>query len=172
MSAHPSGFSSFPDSASFDAQEARLELMRVDALDGVMQIENAAYDWPWNAVNIADSIRSGYQCVTLVGGKKGNDSSLLGYYIAMQGVDEVHLLNITVAPQFQGQGWARVMLDALALWARSQNAKWLWLEVRASNTRALQVYESYGFRRAGLRKAYYPNGTHAREDAIVMSLPL
>lgn len=172
MSAQPSVFSSFPDSASFDAQEARFELMRINALQDVMRIENQAYEWPWHEVNIADSIRTGYQCVTLVGGKKGNDSTLLGYYIAMLGVDEVHLLNITVAPQFQGQGWSRVMLDALALWARGQNAKWLWLEVRVSNTRALQVYERYGFRHAGQRKAYYPNGTQAREDAIVMSMPL
>lgn len=172
MSAQPSVFSSFPDSASFDAQEARLELMRVDALAEVMRIENTAYDWPWLEANIADSIRSGYQCVSLVGGKAGKESTLLGYYIAMQGVDEVHLLNITVAPQFQGQGWARVMLDALSQWARGQQVRSLWLEVRVGNTRALQVYESYGFRRAGQRKAYYPNGTQAREDAIVMSLPL
>lgn len=32
--------------------------------------------------------------------------TLLGYFVAMQGVDEVHLLNITVAPEFQGQGWS------------------------------------------------------------------
>lgn len=172
MSAQPSVFSSFPDSASFDAQEARFELMRVDALHHVMRIENAAYDWPWLEANITDSIRSGYQCVTLVGGKAGKSSTLLGYYIAMQGAGEVHLLNITVAPEFQRQGWARVMLDALALWARGQRVQSLWLEVRVGNTRALRVYESYGFRHAGLRKAYYPNGTSVREDAIVMSLPL
>ena len=53
----------------------------------------------------------------------------------MKGVDEVHLLNITVAPDYQGQGWGRVMLDALALWARGQGAQWLWLEVRTSNAR-------------------------------------
>ena len=41
-------------------------------------------------------------------------NTLLGYFIAMQGVEEVHLLNITVAPEYQGQGWSRVLLDALA----------------------------------------------------------
>ena len=55
---------------------------------------------------------------TLVG-----DSSLLGYFIAMKGVDEVHLLNLTVAPEHQRQGWARVLLDALALWSRGQGAQ-------------------------------------------------
>jgi ribosomal-protein-alanine N-acetyltransferase len=90
----------------------------------------------------------------------------------MSGVDEVHLLNITVAPAYQRQGWAMVMLDALAIWARGQRAGWLWLEVRSGNLRALQIYEAHGFRRVGLRKAYYPAGHGQREDALVMSLKL
>jgi len=84
----------------------------------------------------------------------------------------VHLLNITVAPAHQKQGWARVLLDALALWARGQGAQWLWLEVRVSNERALQVYQTHGFRRVGERKRYYPTPAGQREDAVVMSLPL
>jgi ribosomal protein S18 acetylase RimI-like enzyme len=59
----------------------------------------------------------------------------------MKGVEEVHLLNITVAPEYQRQGWSRVMLEALAIWARGQGAQWLWLEVRVGNVRAMQVYE-------------------------------
>jgi [ribosomal protein S18]-alanine N-acetyltransferase len=155
-------------SLPLDLKEARLVPMHPDDLVQVMHTERAAYDWPWSEGNIADSIRSGYQCVTLVGGA----DTLLGYFIAMQGVDEVHLLNITVAPQHQRQGWARVMLDALTLWSRSLPAQWLWLEVRVSNARAITVYENYGFRRVGQRKAYYPAGNQPREDAIVMSYPL
>jgi [ribosomal protein S18]-alanine N-acetyltransferase len=149
-------------------REARFEPMRVDSLAPVMAIENAVYEWPWSQSNIADSIKAGYLCLQLMGGP----SELLGYMIAMKGVDEVHLLNITVAPPYLGQGWARVMLDALALWAREQNAQWLWLEARAGNTRALQVYEHYGFRRVGERKRYYPAAHSQREDAIVMSYKL
>jgi ribosomal-protein-alanine N-acetyltransferase len=90
----------------------------------------------------------------------------------MKGVDEVHLLNITVAPEYQRQGWARVMLEALSIWARGQNAVWLWLEVRVGNVRAMQVYESHGYRRVGYRKEYYPAAHGQREDAVVMSLRL
>jgi ribosomal-protein-alanine N-acetyltransferase len=100
------------------------------------------------------------------------DDTLLGYFVAMMGVDEVHLLNITVAPQHQSQGWGRVMLDALALWARGQGAQWLWLEVRVSNQRAQRIYEEHGYRRVGERKGYYPAASGRREDAIVMSLKL
>ncbi len=97
---------------------------------------------------------------------------LLGYFVAMKGVDEVHLLNITVAPDYQRQGWAHVMLDALAIWAKGQGADWLWLEVRLGNLRAIKVYEAQGFTRVGLRKKYYPAVQGQREDALVMSLRL
>ena len=97
---------------------------------------------------------------------------LLGYFVAMRGVDEVHLLNITVAPAYQGQGWARVMLDALRIWATGQRADWLWLEVRTHNLRARAVYEAQGYLQVGLRKNYYPAAGGQREDALVMSLKL
>ncbi len=84
----------------------------------------------------------------------------------------MHLLNITVAPAHQGEGWGHMMLDALSLISRHVGAQTLWLEVRQSNARALQVYERYGFVRVGLRKDYYPADRQQREHAVVMSLKL
>jgi ribosomal-protein-alanine N-acetyltransferase len=147
--------------------EARFEPLTPERLDEVLRIEQRAYPHPWTRGNFLDAIHSGYQGQLLLAGDE-----LLGYFVAMQGVDEVHLLNITVAPEFQRQGWARVMLDALATWARGRGAEWLWLEVRVSNARALGVYEAHGFRRVGQRKGYYPAGRGEREDAVVMSLHL
>ena len=147
--------------------EAEFVPLSADWLPSVMRVENSAYSHPWTEINFQDALRSGYQAQLLVAG-----GQLLGYFVAMRGVDEVHLLNITVAPAYQRQGWARVLLDALALWARGRGAQWLWLEVRASNLRAQQVYEAHGFRRVGERKRYYPAGHGQREDAVVMSLPL
>jgi ribosomal-protein-alanine N-acetyltransferase len=148
-------------------QEARFETMTTAWLPAVTAIEQVAYAHPWSLRNFSDALESRYQAQVLLAG-----NTLLGYFVAMQGVDEVHLLNITVAPAYQRQGWARVMLDALGLWARGQRAQWLWLEVRASNLRAFEIYAAHGFRRVGVRKAYYPDGPGKREDAIVMSLPL
>lgn len=147
--------------------EARFEPMTEDWLTAVVAIEQQAYTHPWTRRNFQDALASGYQAQVLLG-----DAEVLGYFIAMKGVDEVHLLNITVVPAHQRRGWARVMLDALCLWARGQRAQWLWLEVRVSNLRAFQIYAAYGFRRVGLRKGYYPESTFKREDAIVMSLQL
>lgn len=147
--------------------EARLEPLEATRLEQLLQVEQRAYPHPWTRGNFRDALKSGYHARVLLAGEE-----LLGYYVAMQGVDEVHLLNITVSPDYQRQGWGRVMLDALALWARGLGAQWLWLEVRVSNTRAIAIYEAHGYRRVGLRKNYYPASHGQREDAVVMSLRL
>jgi ribosomal-protein-alanine N-acetyltransferase len=147
--------------------EIRFEPLFADRLDLVLHVEQRAYDHPWSRTNFLDALHAGYQAQILM----ANDT-VLGYFVAMKGVDEVHLLNITVVPEQQGQGLARTMLDALAVWGRGQGAQWVWLEVRVSNQRAMRVYEAYGFRRMGQRKDYYPAGGNLREDALVMSFRL
>ncbi len=141
--------------------------MSQDDLDAVIAIEQTAYSHPWTRGNFRDSLNPLFmaQCLWL-------DGELLGYFLAMHGVEEMHLLNITVAPDRQGQGWGRMMLDALSLMSRHAGAQWLWLEVRQSNLRALKVYERYGFKQVSIRKDYYPAGRLQREHAVVMSLKL
>jgi ribosomal-protein-alanine N-acetyltransferase len=146
---------------------ATLRTMTPEDLDAVMAIEQSAYSHPWSRGNFRDSLNPLFDahCLWLEG-------ELLGYFLAMHGVEEMHLLNITVAPARQSQGWGHMMLDALSLLSRSQGAQWLWLEVRQSNVRALQVYERYGFKQVSIRKDYYPAGRQQREHAVVMSLKL
>lgn len=150
-------------------------------LDTVVEVEKTAYTHPWSRKHFSDSLQSGYPAVLLLGEAlpgevahptRADGRVLLGYLVAMPGVDEVHLLNITVAPAQQRQGWARFMLDALVLWSRGQRAQWLWLEVRHSNAPARALYTRYGFAQVGLRRGYYPAGKSEREDAVVMSLNL
>ena len=145
--------------------QARFESLTVGQLDTLLAVEQRAYTHPWTRGNFIDAMASGYETQLLMGG-----DHLLGYFVAMMGVDEVHLLNLTVNPDYQRQGWALLMLDALALWARGHQAEWVWLEVRLSNARAQQVYLRRGFARVGLRKRYYPAAHGEREDAVVMSL--
>lgn len=154
-------------SAVLKSVEARFEPLTQRHLDAVLRIEQRAYAHPWLRANFTDSLQSGYQAQLLLA-----DDTLLGYFVAMKGVDEVHLLNITVAPEYQRQGWAHIMLDALSIWARGQGADWLWLEVRLGNQRAIEVYRAHGYRQVGVRKNYYPAAHGQREDALVMSLRL
>jgi ribosomal-protein-alanine N-acetyltransferase len=145
--------------------------MTTAQLPAVLVIEQASHGHPWTHGNFLDTLRSRWHAQCLMAGDE-----LLGYFVAMPGVGEAHLLNLTVAPAYRRQGWARVMLAALALWARANGAASLWLEVRSSNARALQIYEQCGYTRIALRKSYYPapscKSDGAREDAVVMSLKL
>jgi ribosomal-protein-alanine N-acetyltransferase len=153
--------------ATAPALEVRFEAMTDAQLAAVVAVEQQAHPHPWQRRHFSDCLESGYQAQVLMAG-----DVLLGYFVAMKGFEEVHLLNITVAPEHQRQGWAHVLLDALALWARGLDMHWLWLEARTGNTRAIHVYKAHGFRTVGTRRQYYPGADGLREDAVVMSLKL
>ncbi len=144
------------------------EQVRPEQLDTLSRIEAQAHRYPWDRRHFEDCVNSGYE-LRLIRAEGGD---VLGYFVAMKGVDEVHLLNITVAPAHQGQGWGRLLLQALNLWARGTGAHWLWLEVRESNLRAQAVYRHCGWETVGVRKGYYPAENGQRETALVMSLKL
>lgn len=144
-----------------------LQPLRALDLDEVMAIEAVAYSHPWTRGNFIDSMAAGYAGFVM----RDEQARLCGYFLAMQVIDEMHLLNITVEPARQGQGLARRMLDALGLLARARGCHQVWLEVRESNVRARRLYERYGFVQSGLRRGYYP-GVESREDAVLMTLRL
>lgn len=151
-------------------QPRQLALLPMHAahLDTVMAIEVGAYAFPWSRGNFVDSLAAGYDARVLY----DEQGELLGYFVAMAGVDEMHLLNITVAPAAWHQGHARFMLGALADLCRQRRAAQLWLEVRESNERARAIYRRHGFAEVGKRKGYYPDAHGRREDAVVMSLAI
>ncbi|NML13652.1 ribosomal protein S18-alanine N-acetyltransferase [Azohydromonas caseinilytica] len=141
--------------------------MRVAHLDAVMALEQASYEFPWTRGNFIDSLHAGYPAQLL---RETPGGVPVGYYVAMAGFDEMHLLNITVAPAARRRGYARFMLDALAAHCRQVELGSLWLEVRESNTGARELYERYGFALVGRRRGYYPAQGGRREDALLMSL--
>ena len=141
--------------------------MTVASLDGVLELEAAIYPFPWTRGNFVDSLVAGYLAWTL----NHVDGDLVGYFVAMTGVGEMHLLNITVAPAARRRGHARRMLAELVrhVPVRARRAR-LWLEVRESNDDAREVYRRLGFAQVGRRKGYYPAPDGRREDAVVMSM--
>lgn len=141
-----------------------LEPMQEGDLAQVLAIETIVYPHPWTRGNFLDSLASGYEAWVA----REPTFQLAGYFLAMQVVDEVHLLNISVRADLQGRGYGRMLLDRVAALARANGMTSILLEVRPSNKRALSVYERYGFVRIGLRRGYYPAAANTREDAIVM----
>jgi ribosomal-protein-alanine N-acetyltransferase len=140
--------------------------MRESDLAEVTAIEDAIYTHPWARGNFADSLRAGYECRTLrLGGE------LIAYFVLMSAAGEAHLLNLSVAARHQRRGHGAMLLgEAMAL-ARRLGARSLFLEVRPSNRAAQTLYTRVGFRKAGVRRAYYP-ASIGREDALVLTLPL
>lgn len=142
----------------------RFSPMGLRDLDDVLHVETALYPFPWTRGNFLDSLYSRYDTWVL----RGMRGELVGYFLLMMAVDEAHLLNITVAAPWQGRGMGVALLNKAAELARKKGMRSMLLEVRPSNTRAILVYERYGFERIGLRKNYYPAPDNAREHAIVM----
>jgi ribosomal-protein-alanine N-acetyltransferase len=155
-----------PDDRAPDGRA--LHPMTTAQLDAVMAIEAVAYAFPWSRGNFIDSLAAGHSAWILL----GPTDELLGYFVAMFGVDELHLLNITVAPTAQRRGHARFLIDALVGLARVHRAGQVWLEVRQGNAAARAVYQRLGFVQVGVRRGYYPAAFGRREDAVVMSLQI
>lgn len=151
--------------------EPDLRPATVADLDAIEAVERQAYEFPWTRGNFIDSMAAGHGVWLLSEGPTPS-APLLGYLVAMPGVEEMHLLNITVRPDRWGQGHARRLLAHLVQQCRLAGAHQLWLEVRDSNARARALYARQGFAELGRRKAYYPAAGGRREDAIVMCLPV
>lgn len=146
-------------------QQDLLEFRRmgVDDVDAVHQIEIEAYQFPWSQMVFLKCLEADYDCWLL-----HKDGEIIGYGMIAVGADECHLLNICIASAHQNQGHGRTFLRFLIDQASILGAQAMFLEVRASNPKALRLYLAEGFRQVGLRKRYYPvhNG---REDAMVMT---
>jgi ribosomal-protein-alanine N-acetyltransferase len=135
-------------------------------LPAVMAIENAIYAFPWTQGNFLDSLAACYSCWIYA-----RDGAVVGYAVLMPAADEVHLLNLSIAADYQQQGHGSLLLRRLCDVARAQGARTIFLEVRPSNIAGLRLYQRHGFERVGLRREYYPAQV-GRENALVLSLAL
>ena len=96
------------------------------------------------------------------------DGKVVGYFYAQNIVGEVTLLNIAVDPQVQGKGYGKTLTEFFLTMCENAKAESAWLEVRESNKKAYQLYESAGFNELDRRVNYYPTDK-GKEDAIIMS---
>ncbi len=135
-------------------------------LDAVMAIEPEIYPFPWTRGNFSDSLKAGYSCWACE-----HDGALMGYAVLMMVLDEAHLLNISIAKEYQGRGLGRQLLGHVIGIARKHKGQMMFLEVRPSNKPAIRLYEDIGFNEFSVRKGYYP-AANGREDAILMGLAL
>ncbi len=145
--------------------EAQLNLRHMAETDlgDILQIECAAYAFPWNRNIFKGCLRDDYCCRVVE-----LDGEIAGYAIMSMGADEAHLLNLCVDPGHHGMGLGDVLLNTVLDYAREQQAVTAFLEVRPSNAGARRFYERRGFVEVGARTNYYPS-RFGREDAIIMA---
>jgi [ribosomal protein S18]-alanine N-acetyltransferase len=138
--------------------------MRAADLGEVVKIERAIYSHPWTLGNFRDSLQAGYSCWVME-----HEGMLAGYGVLMIGVGEAHLLNLSVAHEWQRRGFGRSLLHHFIGLARECAATRVLLEVRPSNTAARALYKAEGFLELYVRRGYYP-AEGGREDAILMGM--
>lgn len=144
-----------------------LEKQNIDAyIDDMIAIENASFSQPWSRKAYLEEAKSN-KLAHYVGYVKNN--RLLGYGGFWLILDEGHISNIAVHPDYRGKGIGRQLVQALSLLCIAEGGKRMTLEVRVSNAAAVHLYEQMGFKSAGIRKAFY---TDNNEDAYIMWLDL
>ena len=82
--------------------------MQMNDLDAVMAMENAIYSHPWSRGNFSDSLNAGYSCWVME-----EAGTMLGYSVMMLVMDEAHLLNLSIARDFQGKGFGGALLEKM-----------------------------------------------------------
>lgn len=156
----------FPDSVP------RKDLMKIRRMTSsdisqVVKIEGKNYNFPWSENIFLDCLRAlNYSCWVC----EEPDYSIIGFCIVSIAAGEAHIMNICVSPDAHGLGAGRKMMEHAIEISRSK-AEQIFLEVRPSNHKAINLYKSLGFQEIGVRKDYYP-AANGREDAVMLALDL
>ena len=144
-------------------QSIVLRPMTQSDLPAVCAIEQQVQYAPWTEKLFSDGLER-HLCLV-----SERAEQIVGFAVVQFVVDEASLLNIAVEPTQQKQGIGRLLLDEVLTQASAKKATTVFLEVRASNQRAIQMYQQAGFNEMGLRKNYYP-AANGKEDAVMMAL--
>ena len=149
-------------SAELKSVAATIRDMRQTDVTVVATIEQSAYEFPWSPGIFRDCLLAGYTSLVLE-----HSGKVIGYGIMSVAAGEAHLLNLVLSDSARRMGNGRRLLEYLMDVARLAGAEGIFLEVRPSNQRALQLYERAGFELLGRRRGYY-RARGGTEDAVVL----
>jgi ribosomal-protein-alanine N-acetyltransferase len=135
-------------------------------IPAVLEIETQAQPVPWGENIFRGSFGKRYDNWVLE-----SDSELIAFFLISTVLDEAHLMNIAVLPASQDRGIGKELLEFVFERVRANGCSNLFLEVRASNSPAIKLYENAGFNQIGLRRDYYV-GPVGREDAAIYAIEL
>lgn len=132
-------------------------------LEGILAVDAASFSRPWTREMFVWEAQNSDVSRLLV--YRTPEGVVIAYCAIWQVFDELHINNLAVLPEWRRQGVAGELLRVAVARGLQEGATRATLEVRASNVPARQLYEQFGFTRAGVRKAYYTNPV---EDALIL----
>lgn len=138
-------------------------LMTVADIDAVNEIEHLSFTVPWSKDAFAQEMEN--RCARyIIVEYQGRVAAYAGMWLV---IDEGHITNVAVHPDFRGKGLGEIAMRALIKLGADTGLRYMTLEVRRSNAVAQSLYRKLGFVDVGFRKRYYPDN---REDALIMAL--
>lgn len=140
--------------------------MKMDDLQAILKIEQASFSTPWSLqafmAELKDNEYARYLCLEL-------DGQVIGYMGLWFILDEGHITNVAIAPDYRGKHWGEYLMRSMMDRMAEQGMERMTLEVRTSNVSAQSLYKKLGFTTAGVRKGYYAD---TQEDALIMWMEL
>ena len=127
----------------------------------IMDIEREAFSFPWTQGGLVAELNNTNSFFPMA----VDNDIIMGFAIIRKTGSDGELLQIAVASEYQRQGAATALIEAVLEWAVTHNVTRVFLEVRVSNEAAKSLYVKFGFVEIGRRKDYYILPT---EDALTM----
>lgn len=143
-----------------------IRAMTVADIDGVMTVERASFKTPWSREAFERELTVNHMAYYLVA---TDDQQIIGYAGYWQVIDEAHITNIAIAPQWRNKGYGKQLIEQLLNSARAKEIAYMTLEVRVNNHTAIELYRQFGFAEHGVRPNYYYD---TGEDALIMWVKL
>lgn len=132
-------------------------------IPAILEIERSSFTTPWSETSFFNEMKKPGSLLKVA--KKGG--KVVGYVCGGRIIDEGHILDIAVHPEYRRMGIASALVSLIIDSLREEGCRFIFLEVRASNDYAKKMYERFGFEVLGTRKNYYVSPI---EDAVIMVL--
>ncbi|WP_299004996.1 ribosomal protein S18-alanine N-acetyltransferase [uncultured Shewanella sp.] len=153
----------------------RIDVLEVNDVSEMASIAQLAHSHPMSESTIKSCFGHLYRVSGIY-----SDEVLAGFAIVHQIFEEASLMDICIAPQYQGKGLGKALLTFVIEDVKAHKANKVFLEVRASSKGAQQLYLNCGFKQTGIRKGYYKTSiienndqqVSGVEDAVLMELAI